>query len=208
MKFRAILLATVLLVTTLIVPEASFAQRGRGSFGGGGRSFGGGGGRSFGGGSPRTFSGGGASAPRTGGSFNRSGNFGGPTSNTRSQSVGGSPFRSSAPPVQRSNPTYIQHNTYINYGGYGGPVRMYGGWSDYSYSWVHPAWYFWTPFHPAFYYSPPVYVNGYYEPGGFSFFRLLFGLILIGGVFWVIVKIVRLFTAPRYGGPPPPPDVW
>lgn len=83
---------------------------------------------------------------------------------------------------------------------------MYGGWSDYSYHWIHPAWYYWTPFHPAFYYSPPVYVNGYYEPGGFSFFRLLLSFVIIGGIGWILFRI--FVPRNRYGGPPPPPSSW
>lgn len=104
------------------------------------------------------------------------------------------------------NPPVVHNNTFINYGGYGGGyTRMYGGWSDYSYSWVHPAWYFYTPFHPAFYYNPPVYVNGYYEPGGFSFFKFLLSIAVIGGIVWVIVKIATIGRGNRYN---PPPSQW
>ena len=208
MRSRALFVATIFALMALVVPESSFAQRRGGSFGGGGRSFGGGT-RSFGGGSSRPS--GSFSAPRSSSSsgsssFGRSGAFGGPKSMTSSQSRGGSPFSSKAPPVV-SNPTNIQHNTYINYGGYGGPVHMYGGWSNYSYGWVHPAWYFYTPFHPAFYYSPPYYSNGYYEPGGFSFFKFILGLAVIGFIVWVVVKLFTLGRGNRYS-PPPPPGQW
>ena len=210
MRSRTFLLTVILALVTLVIPDIAMAQRGgfgrSGGFGGG-RSFGGGGGFSRPSGGSRSF-GGSTSTRSSGGSFNRSGSFGGQRTNTFSQSRNGSPFsQPKAPPVVRTNPSYIQHNTYINDGGYGGPVRMYGGWSDYSYRWVHPAWYFWTPFHPAFYYSPPYYSNGYYEPGGFSFFRLILGFMVFAFIIWLLVRIF----APRrnnYYSPPPPPDVW
>ncbi len=199
MKSRTLFIATLLAIVSLVAPLDALAQRRGGSFGGGGRSFGGGGTRSFsGGGSPRSSS-----------SFNRGGSFGGSRTQTRSSSSTGSPFRPTAPPIVRNtNPGYTQHNTYINYGGYGrGYYHTYGGWGDYSYGWVHPAWYFWTPFHPAFYYNPPIYQNGYYEPGGFSFFKLMLGMVLVFFFVWLIWRIFVPRQTVIYTQPGPP-DVW
>jgi hypothetical protein len=51
------------------------------------------------------------------------------------------------------------------------------------------------PFHPAFYFGGPTYVadGGYYAPGGFSFIRLIFGLIFFAFVFWLVIKIFSGF---------------
>lgn len=58
-------------------------------------------------------------------------------------------------------------------------------------------WTHWMPFHPAFYVNPPQYYNGAYYAGGFSFFRLILGLIAI----WVVVRIVKaLFFRGNGGG--------
>ncbi len=148
---------------------------GGGSFGGGGRSFGGGGG-SFGGGGG-SFGGGGRSY---GGSFGRSGGFG------SSRGLGGSSSRVSS--FQTRTPVSTRS---VSYGGQYGTARYYGGFSDYSYGWVHPAWYMYTPFYPSFYYSPPIYENGSYYPGGFSFLKFLLGVVLILAIVYLVVAIVK-----------------
>ena len=83
----------------------------------------------------------------------------------------------------------------FSYGGQGGSARYYGGWSDYSYGWAHPAWYMYTPFHPAFYYGPPVYYGGSYYPGQFDWTHLLITTVLILAVIWLIVKIYKTARA-------------
>ena len=79
----------------------------------------------------------------------------------------------------------------MTYGGQYGSAHYYGGFSDYSYGWVHPAWYMYTPFYPGFYYSPPIYQNGGYYPGGFSFLKFLLGLVLILIIVYLVVAIVK-----------------
>ena len=150
-----------------------------GSFGGGHSSFGGGsfGGGSFGGSrSSGSFGGGSRSF---GGSFGRSGSFGG----SRGSGLGShvSSYATRTPVASRP----------FAYGGQGGSARYYGGWSDYSYGWAHPAWYMYTPFHPAFYYGPPVYYGGSYYPGQFDFTHLLITMVLVLAVIWLIVAIYK-----------------
>ena len=171
----------------LLVVHPSLA-RGGGSFGGGGHSFGGGfggGGHSFGGGS---FGGGarssggsfGGGSRSFGGSFGRSGSFGGSSRGFGSASRVSS-FTSRTPVSTRG----------VSYGGRYGSARYYGGMSDYSYGWIHPAWYMYTPFYPGFYYSPPIYSGGSYYPGSFSFLHFLLGLVLILIIAYLIVAIVK-----------------
>ncbi len=219
------LLAIGVVSATLLGSMNAFAQRGRG--GGGGGSFG----RSGGFSSSRPSSGSSFSRPPTGSSsfgrpsnpstsasgswsssFGRSGSFGGSKTYTNMQSGGSNsalnnrvpPRVNTSPPPRVGGTSYNTYNSY-SYGSYGYGRPVYGGgWSDYSFGWSRPSWYFYTPFHPAFYYGPPVYTSGAYYPGGFSFFRFLFGLILIGGVIWVIVKVVSLFRGSgNQGGYPP-----
>lgn len=175
----------------------------RGSFGGGGRSFGGGGfggGRSFGGGS---FGGGSFGGGRSfgGGSFGGGFTRSTPSSVPSSSRIGSSSFGRSggfgnsgrinstsiAPPSYRGVP-YTSRST-VMFGGSYHPAYYYGGFGDYSYSWLHPAWYYWMPFHPAFYYNPPVYYGGGYYPGEFSFTRLIIGILLIWFIFWLLGRL-------------------
>ena len=79
----------------------------------------------------------------------------------------------------------------VSYGGRYGSARYYGGFSDYSYGWVHPAWYMYTPFYPSFYYSPPIYSGGSYYPGSFDFVRLLLGIVLVLVIVYLVVAIVK-----------------
>ena len=169
-NFILLLLALALLMDS---PVLARGGGGHGSFGGGHSSFGGsfGGGRSGGsfGGGTRSF----------GGTFGRAGAFGGSRGFGAQSRVSG--FATRTPVSTRR----------LAYGGYAGSARYYGGWSDYSYGWAHPAWYMWTPFHPAFYYGPPVYYNGAYYPGAFNFLHFLVGVVLILAIIYVIVGIVK-----------------
>ena len=206
-RILSLLFAFVLVLAT--VGEA-FGQRsfGRsGGFGGGRSSFGGGSfGRSSGGfgrSSGGFFGGGGGfsrpstpsysrpssptfSGPRTGsGSFGRSGGFG---NSGRINSSSANPSR--------------------NYGGYGGgygsygnrttivyggsPYSYYGGggfWSGYSMGVLTSPWTHWMPWHPGFYVNPPYYQNGAYYDGGFSFTRLILGLVIIGFIIWFVLRL-------------------
>ena len=174
--------ATALLC--LLLAAAGLARgggggHGGGSFGGGHSSFGGGsfGGGSFGGGrSSGSFGGGSRSF---GGSFGRSGSFGG----SRGAGLGShvSSYATRTPVTSRP----------MSYGGQMGSARYYGGWSDYSYGWAHPAWYMYTPFHPAFYYGPPVYYGGSYYPGQFDFLHLLITIVLVLAAVWLVVSIYK-----------------
>ncbi len=81
-------------------------------------------------------------------------------------------------------------------------VHSYGGMSDgfmMGYMMGSTSWMWMTPFHPAFYYSRPHYVtgtNGVTEvyPPTFSFLNLILGLIIVGGIIYLIY---RLFFARR-----------
>ena len=162
MKHNAAIKIVLAVILGLLVVHPSLA-RGGGSFGGGGHSFGGG---SFGGGG-RSFGGGslgGGGSSRGFGSASRVSSF---TSRT---------------PVSTRG---------VNYGGRYGSARYYGGMSDYSYGWVHPAWYMYTPFYPGFYYAPPLYSNGSYYPGAFDFTKLLLGIVLILIIVYLVVAIVK-----------------
>ncbi len=80
---------------------------------------------------------------------------------------------------------YIMHN----YGGYGSGLMN-------GYLMGSTSWMWMMPFHPAFYYSRPYYVNnpdgtmGVYPPR-FSFSKLLFTLIIVGGIAWIIYRVLR-----------------
>src|SRR5579862_9905590 len=164
MKLRTLLVLCFVSAFALTA-SLSTAQRGRGSFGGGGHSFGGGGGfgggHSFGGGggsfggsrpsgggsfgSHSSFGGGGGSFGRSssGSSFSRSGGFG------RSGSVSSSSMY--RPSYSYSRPLFTRPYYGSRYNAY-----YYGGWSDYSFYWGRPSWWYYTPFHPAFYWGAPV----------------------------------------------------
>jgi hypothetical protein len=191
------LIAGLLMVSLFACP--ALGQR-RGSFGGG-RSFGGGG-RSFGGfsrssgggsfgGGRSSFGGGGSifggsSRPNPGAGFGRSSS--GSSSFSRSGHFGASGRINSssvnAPPSYRGVP-YTTRSTYF-YGGRSYPYYGYGGYGDY---WFHPSWYYWLPFHPAFYYGAPYEYQGAYYPGGFSFTRLIIGILVIVFIFWLLGKL-------------------
>jgi hypothetical protein len=59
-----------------------------------------------------------------------------------------------------------------------------------------PPFYYYTPFHPAFYYGSPTIIrnpDGTVEayPPTFSFFKLFIGLLLVGGLAWLVWRIFR-----------------
>jgi hypothetical protein len=193
-----------------------------GSFGGGSRSFGGsfGGSRSFGGssfGGSRSFgsnrSSFGSSVPRASGSFSRTGtggSFGRSSSSATSPgyatrgsfSRSGSFGRSGIATSTSVRPGYYGRTPVTTsryyYGGRYVPAYGYGGWSHFSFYWGAPAWYYWTPFHPAFYFAPPVYYNGAMYPGGFSFMRLLIGLLVFAFIIWLISRLFFRRKGVRY----------
>ncbi|MDQ1265885.1 MAG: hypothetical protein QG635_1037 [Bacteroidota bacterium] len=76
-----------------------------------------------------------------------------------------------------------------NYGGFGSGLMT-------GYMLGHTSWMWSMPFHPAFYYGRPYYVN---NPNGtvdvypptFSFGRLFFTIIVIGGILYIIFKVVK-----------------
>ncbi len=91
-------------------------------------------------------------------------------------------------------PSYYSNRGYYYGGGYY-PAYGYGGYGDY---WFHPAWYYWLPFHPAFYYGAPYYYGGAYYPGGFSFTRLIIGILVIVFIIWLLSKIFGGGKGVRY----------
>lgn len=201
---RTLSLLFVLVLAFAFVTEG-FAQRsfGRGgSFGGGfGRSSGGfsrssgGFGRSsggfFGGGSTRSYSR--PSAPsssgpgRAGASFGRSGAFGN-SGRVNSSSV--NPNRNYGSSSAGGRSTII----------YGGQPYYSGGgfWSGYALGTLTNPWTHWVPFHPGFYVNRPYYDSyGGYHEGGFSFTRLILGVLVVAFVVWLVV---RLFKGTSGGG--------
>lgn len=212
-KFLVILMAIVLAIT-LVTP--ALAQR-RGGFGGGGRSFGSfgggrssnsfGGGRSFGGfSSPRSSSGSFGSSrstepssgfgssrssspsstgPRsTSSSFGRSGSFG------SSGRINSTSFNSAnAPSSFRGRSPNYSSTVFVGGTGYSG--FGYGFLGGYSLGLLSNPWYGYMPFHPGFYVQSPVLYNGAYYGGGINWFKVFLGLLIIGGVIWVISRALR-----------------
>ena len=82
----------------------------------------------------------------------------------------------------------VSVNRFYVGGGYY-PANYYGGWGDYSYYWMRPSWYYYTPFHPAFYYGAPVMYNGMYYPGSFSWGHLLISILFFVFIIWLLAKI-------------------
>ena len=206
------MLVAMVLTVALVVPMFSVAdaqRRGGGSFGGGGRSFGGGG--SFGGGRSSGGSFGGGRSFGGGGSFGSGGSgssFGGGRSfstpgRTGSSSFGGGRSSSSFGRSGSFGSPGFTSSRSVNYNGRSYGTQQYmnngrsyhaiygGGFGDY---WYRPAWYYWTPFHPAFYFGGPTYMSdggggGYYAPGGFSFFRLIVGGLMLAFIVWLVVRM-------------------
>ena len=156
----------------------------RGSFGGsrgfGGRSFG----RSYS--RPGSSFGGSRSSSR---SYNRgSSSFGGKTLTTSQGYVSryGTPRKT----IQGGGTSGIPSNYRVmDYGGYGSGLMM-------GYMMGHTSMMWMMPFHPAFYYSRPYYVNNpdgtvSVYPPTFSFGKLLFTLLIIGGIIFLIYRYIK-----------------
>lgn len=167
---------------------------GRSSFGGGssfGRSSGGFGrssggstfGRSsggfFGGRSSSSYSAPRYSGPRSStGSFGRSGGFG---NSGRVNSTSINPSRNYGGGYTRTNPYYYGGQPYYSGGGF---------WSGYALGGLTSPWSYYVPFHPSFYTYRPYYDSyGGYHEGGFSFFRFLIGVAIIGFIVWLLFRI-------------------
>jgi hypothetical protein len=188
---------TVILVLALVTP--ALAQRRGGGFGRSG-GFGGGfsrprSGGSFGSGgfgsrtaprySPPPSSGGFQRAPGSS-SFGRSGAFGN-SGRTRATSING---RRVTPPPAYGNLGYDRQTT-VYRNGSAVPAFAAGLIGGYSLGVLTNPWTHYMPFHPGFYVNPPVYYNGAYYGGGFSFTRLLLGILIIGGVIWLFSRFIR-----------------
>lgn len=87
-----------------------------------------------------------------------------------------------------STPSYSRS---YNIGGSSYTAYGYGFMSGYSLGWLHPSWYYYTPFSPYFYYSPPSYYNGAYYSGGFSFMKLLLAIIIFAVIIWIVLKLIK-----------------
>lgn len=209
-KIFLIILAVFL---TLSLSSDLFARGGsfggsRGGFGGSrGGSFGGSrstGGGSFGGFRSKSYSSPSASKPSSsfGGtrSSNSGGSAGGFASRPSSVNWGGRRLGSAQEytksygiprRVVRSNEMQGLPQNYI--------VNQYGGASDrfmMGYIMGSTNWMWYTPFHPAFYYSRPHYVereDGMVEvyPPVFSWGKLFFTILIIGGVLFIIVVAIK-----------------
>lgn len=185
MNFKAMFIVILTLFAFIIEPAIVEAKRG-----GGGRSFGGS--RSFR--SPsRSFSSPSKSTPRSFGRSNTS-----PTTRPKS-SFGGSRFNSGNDYRNRYGTPRKSSTQSINgaNGRQNVVVHSYGGMSDgfmMGYMMGQTSWLWMTPFHPAFYYSRPHYVtgaNGMTEvyPPTFSFLNLLLGIIIIGGIIYLVYRL-------------------
>ncbi|RYG21376.1 hypothetical protein EON82_18945 [bacterium] len=205
----SLLFALVLMVA--MVGEA-FGQRsfGRsGGFGGGRSTFGGGGsfGRSSSSGSFGRSSGGFFGGGRSSGTFSRPStpsysrpstpSFSGPRSSTGSFGRSGTFGNSGRVNSSSANPSRNYGGGYGNYGGnrttimYGGMPYYSGGgfWSGYAVGTLMNPWTHWVPFHPGFYTTRPYYTGGVYHEGGFSFGRLILGIIIIAGIVWLLARL-------------------
>lgn len=225
MKRFLLLLLVVCLALSLFVDgfgQRSFGRSGgfgggRSSFGGGRSSFGGGpfgrsssgsfgrsSGSSFGRSSGGFFggrSGSSYSAPRysgprsSSGSFGRSGGFGN-SGRVNSSSI--NPNRYGGGYGSRSSVYYgAPQRVYIG----GSPYSYYGGggfWSGYALGTLTNPWTHWMPFHPGFYVNPPYYENGAYYGGGFSFGRFILGIVIIGFVVWLVLRLFGGGGGKRY----------
>lgn len=81
-----------------------------------------------------------------------------------------------------------RYQTY-SYGGYGSGLMS-------GYLMGRTSWMWMMPFHPAFYYSKPYYVNNpdgtmSVYPPTFSTGKLLFTLVIVGGIIWLIYRMIR-----------------
>jgi hypothetical protein len=195
-------LLALLSVLVLLVVDVHDAEARRGGSFGGRRS---GGGGFFG---SRRSSPSYSTSPRTSSSSSSSSRLGGTRSTTqRRSSFGGTRLSS---PTEYTRSYGIPRRTesvrapsmagsgYANYS-----VHRYGGMSDgfmMGYISGHTPWMWSTPFHPAFYYSRPAYFtnpDGTVEvfPPTFQLGRLILTLVVIGGIAYVIYRVVRRRSA-------------
>lgn len=181
----------------LILPEIAEARRGGRSFGGSRRSFRSpkkSRGSSFGKKSTRSRSRTSAKSLRNQTPTQRMSSFGGKKLNDKKQYTGtyGAPKKTSTksiPVTNSSGVTTQQNYRFHSYGGMGfGSGYMMG------YVMGSVPFYWSTPFHPAFYYSAPEYhenkdgsVDVY--PGTFKVGKLFVGIIIIGGLVFVLYRI-------------------
>ena len=156
--------------------SSSFGRSGGGVFGGGGRSYGGG---TFSRPSRSPFSSPNYSGSRgSAGSFGRGGGFG---SSGRVNSTSANPSRGYGG-YTRSNPYVYGGRPYYSSGGF---------WSGYALGSLASPWSYYVPFHPGFYTYRPYYDSyGGYHEGGFSFGRLILGLIILGFMAWLVVRLL------------------
>jgi hypothetical protein len=185
---RLMTLAVIVVIGIVLLADTADAQRRGGSFGGMRRS------------SP-SYAPSRPSAPAYGSRPTApapSGSFGGSRSMTNTMPPAAANYRRSYGVPRQSTPytppgssqSYMVHN-YGN-GFTNGLMLGYLAGS-------RPPFYYYTPFHPAFYYSSPTVVynaNGSREvyPPTFSFFKLLLGFAVVGGVIWFVVWIIRRRT--------------
>lgn len=139
-----------------------------------------------------------SAAPRAGGSFGGSRSAFGAPGSALSGSAGASaaqsyrksygiPRQSTPYTPSVGGPTYTVHNY-----GNGFTTGLMMGYLAGS----RPPFYYYTPFHPAFYYGSPTIIrnpDGTVEayPPTFSFFKLFIGLLLVGGLAWLVWRIFR-----------------
>jgi hypothetical protein len=187
-------LSILLVVFLFISPEIAEARRG-GSFGGS-RGFGSR--RSFGGSRSMSRSrssrmpSAAPSVPR-----NKMSSFGGKrlASNTDYTRRYGTP-RQTQTFTGRNGAGLSQNYIIHSYPGYGNGLMM-------GYMMGHTSWMWMMPFHPAFYYSRPYEVanpNGTISvyPPRFSFEKLLFTILIIGGIGYIIVRMIKSRRSREY----------
>jgi hypothetical protein len=140
-----------------------------------------------------------------GGGFSRSRSFGGSRLSTKSSTSGRSSFGGKTMSTGKSYVSrygtprrtitgggasgYPSNYRVMDYGGYGSGLMQ-------GYLMGHTSWMWMMPFHPAFYYSRPYYssnpdgtVSVY--PPTFSFGKLLFTLIIVGGIVYVVYRVIK-----------------
>jgi hypothetical protein len=199
---RAVILIMAL-VTFFLLPDILEARRGGRSFGGSRRSFGRKStsskrGSSFGNKSSRSKS---TSARR--GSFGKNATptqrmsaFGGKQLSSKKAytSKYGAPRKTTTQTIPTKTAGGKSVNTNYRVHSYGGFGFGSGFMTGYMLGTI--PWYWSTPFHPAFYYRAPQYhkaedgsVDVY--PGTFNWGKLFAGIIIIGGVGFVVFRVVR-----------------
>ncbi|GAB5466910.1 MAG: hypothetical protein Kapaf2KO_23460 [Candidatus Kapaibacteriales bacterium] len=184
----AILLSAL---TIFLLPDIAEARRGGRSFGGSRRSFS----RkstkpksSFGKKSSRTRSSRANTKPKS--PTQRLSSFGGKkmTSAAASKKYG-TPRKTVTKQMASPNGTGMSNYRFNSYGGFGSNFMM-------GYMLGSIPWYWSTPFHGAYYYNKPSYVtnsDGSVDvyPGSFSWGKLFMGIIIIGGIVFLVYRVIR-----------------